>query len=70
MKGRMSNYKIIAVTNQKGEVDKTTTTFNLSEAFSKIGKRILLVDCDPQRDLTDNKARIIMVDSNLQREKV
>ncbi len=44
--------KIIAVVNQKGGVGKTTTTLNLATAFSTIGKRILVIDFDPQGNAT------------------
>ena len=48
----MDKCKVIAVTNQKGGVGKTTTTVNLGVGLAQQGKRVLLVDTDPQSSLT------------------
>jgi len=53
-KGVEKMTKIIAVVNQKGGVGKSVTTASLGIGLAKRGKKVLIVDADPQASLTDS----------------
>ena len=66
----MSKCEVIAIANQKGGVGKTTTTLSLGVALANQGKRVLVVDADPQASLTTcmgwhNQDELPMTISNL-----
>jgi len=52
VENQMPDCKVIAVAHEKGGVGKTTTTVNLGIGLARQGKKVLLIDADPQGDLS------------------
>lgn len=61
-KGRNMAVKIVTVFNNKGGVGKTTLTYHLAHALGCLGKKVLLIDLDPQCNLTINALHVHIIE--------